>query len=82
MKKQLPKLESDSDLERFLDQDISDYLTRKNLTAVSFEFEPKEKVVNLRMSAGLLDRVKRAALQKKMSYQKFIRQSLEIAVKK
>jgi predicted DNA binding CopG/RHH family protein len=82
MKKQLPKLKSDDDVERLLDTDLSAYLTADNLAAVSFEFEPKVKVVNLRMSAGLLDRIKRAALQKKMPYQKFIRQSLEIAVKK
>ena len=82
MKKQLPKLKSDEDVERLLDTDLSVYLTTENLTAVSFEFEPKEKVVNLRMSAGLLDQIKRVALQKKMPYQKFIRQSLEVAVKK
>lgn len=82
MKKKLPKLKSDDDVEHLLDTDLSSYLTAENFTAMSFEFEPKEKVVNLRMSAGLLDRVKRAALQKKMPYQKFIRQSLEVAVKK
>ena len=82
MKKQLPKLKSDEDVERLLDSDLSTFLTAENLTGVTFEFEPKEKIVNLRMSAGLLDRIKRTAQQKKMPYQKFIRQSLEIAVKK
>lgn len=82
MKKQLPKLKSDDDVERLLDTDLSIYLTKENLTTVSFEFEPKEKVVNLRMSAGLLNRIKNAATEKKMPYQKFIRQSLEVAVKK
>ena len=82
MKKQLPKLKSDEDVERLLDTDLSAYLTAENLTSVSFEFEPKEKVVNLRMSAGLLDKIKRTALRRKMPYQKFIRQTLEIAVKK
>ncbi len=82
MKRLLPKLKSDDDVERLLDTDMSAYLTAENLAAVSFEFEPKEKVVNLRMSAGLLDKIKRTALQKKIPYQKFIRQSLEIAVKK
>jgi len=81
MKKQLPKLKSDDDVERLLDTDMSSYLTADNLSVASFEFEPKEKVVNLRMSANLLDSIKRAALQKKMPYQKFIRQSLEVAVK-
>lgn len=82
MKKQSPKLKSDEDVERLLDTDLSAYLTAENLTSVSFEFEPKEKVVNLRMSAGLLDKIKRTALRRKMPYQKFIRQTLEIAVKK
>ncbi|MBP9664132.1 MAG: hypothetical protein KBD94_05885 [Pyrinomonadaceae bacterium] len=81
MKKHLPKLKRDDDVERLLETDLSRYLTAKNLAAVSFEFERKEKVVNLRMSAGLLDRIKRVALQKKIPYQKFIRQSLEVAVK-
>ncbi len=81
MKKQLPKLKSDDDVERLLDSDMTGYLTADNFSAVSFEFEPKERVVNLRMSAGLLESIKRAALQKKMPYQKFIRQSLEVAVK-
>ena len=82
MKKQLPKLKTDDDVERLLDTDLSSFLTADNFTTVSFEFEPKEKVVNLRMSAGLLNRIKSVALQKKMPYQKFMRQSLEVAVKK
>lgn len=81
MKKRLPKLKNDSDLEHFLEQDISSYLTPENLTAMSFEFEPKEKVVNLRVSAGLLDEIKKAAQKRKMPYQKYIRQTLELAVK-
>ncbi len=82
MRKRLPKLKTDDEVERLLETDMSAYLTPENLTTVSFEFEPKEKVVNLRMSASLLDRIKRAALEKNMPYQKFIRQSLEVAVKK
>ncbi len=81
MKKQLPKLKSDDDVERLLDTDLSAYLTAENLAAVSFEFEPKEKVVNLRMSLGLLDKIKQAAKKKKMPYQKYIRQILELSLK-
>lgn len=82
MKKQLPTLNSDEDVELLLEDDLSGYLTTENLTAASFEFERKEKTVNLRMSAALLGMIKRAAEKKRMPYQKYIRQTLEIAVKR
>ncbi len=82
MSKLFPKLRNDSDVEQLLDRDLSDYITRENLTEMTFEFEPKEKVVNLRVSAGLLDEIKKAAQKRKMPYQKYIRQTLELAVKR
>lgn len=82
MSKLFPKLRNDSDVEQLLDRDLSEYITRENLTEMTFEFEPKEKVVNLRVSAGLLDEIKKAAQKRKMPYQKYIRQTLELAVKR
>jgi len=81
MRTRSPKLKNDNDVEKFLEKDLSSFLTPDNLTAMTFEFEPKEKVVNLRVSAVLLDEIKKAAQKRKMPYQKYIRQTLELAVK-
>jgi predicted DNA binding CopG/RHH family protein len=48
---------------------------------MTFEFEAKDKVVNLRMSQGLFERVRDEASRRKIPYQRFIRQALEKAVK-
>lgn len=81
MKKQLPKFKNDSEIEKFLDRDLSDYLIPENFEAVTFEFEPKEKVVNLRMSKALFERIKSAAQKKNIPYQRYIRQALEHSVR-
>ncbi|MBX3282839.1 MAG: CopG family transcriptional regulator [Acidobacteria bacterium] len=81
MKKRLPKFKTDKDVETFLEKDLSDYITEENLSRFTFEFEPKEKVVNLRMSKSLFERVKEAAEERHMPYQRYIRQALENAVK-
>jgi predicted DNA binding CopG/RHH family protein len=82
MKKQLPRFKTDEEVEAFLEKDVSDYITPENFSPVTFEFEPKEKVVNLRMSRSLFESVKNEAEKRRMPYQRFIRQALEIAVKK
>ena len=46
----------------------------------TFEFSPKGKQVNMRLSEQLLTAVKSAAAAQGMSYQRFIRQALERAV--
>ena len=81
MTKQIPKFKTDKALEDFLDEDLSEYLTPENFSPVTFEFAPKEKIVNLRMSKALFDRVKGAAEEKKIPYQRFIRQTLEQALR-
>lgn len=80
MKKRLPKFKTDIELEDFLKKDLSEYLTPENFQAVTFEFEPKEKVVNLRMSMALFEKIKSAAEKKKIPYQRYIRQALETSV--
>ncbi len=83
MKKQLPKFKNDSDVEKFLDRDnLSEYLIPENFQAVTFEFETKEKVVNLRMSNALFERIKSAAQKKNIPYQRYIRQALEHSVRR
>ncbi len=50
MKKILPKMTTDEEVESLLEQDLSDYLHEDNFKPVSFEFKPKDKTVNLRVS--------------------------------
>ncbi len=76
----MPKFKTDKELEEFLEKDLSEYITPENFKPVTFEFEPKEKVVNLRMSTALFDRIKNAAEKKKIPYQRYIRQTLETSV--
>ena len=80
MKKTLPTLTTDDEAEAFLETaDLSHY----DLSAMkpnTFEFSPKAKQVNMRMSEQLLNAVKDKAAQKGMSYQRFIRQALETAI--
>ena len=81
MKKPLPQLTSDDAAERFVtDAD----LTQFDLSAFkphSFEFAPKSKQVNMRCPEALLDAVKARAAAQGMTYQRFIRQVLESALR-
>ena len=81
MKKPLPQLTSDDAAERFVtDAD----LTQFDLSAFkphSFEFAPKSKQVNMRFPEALLDAVKARAAAQGMTYQRFIRQVLESALR-
>jgi predicted DNA binding CopG/RHH family protein len=81
MSKSLPKLKNDAEAEAFVDTaDLSKF----DLSAMkphSFEFEKKERQVNMRFPAALLDAVKAEAATRGMSYQRFIRQTLEGAVR-
>jgi predicted DNA binding CopG/RHH family protein len=77
----LPRLKTDREAEQFVaDSD----LTRYNLTALEatqFEFAAKEARINMRLPNELLNAVKRAARQRGVPYQRFIRQTLERAIK-
>ena len=81
MKRQLPRFKTDEEVEAFLEKDLTDYITPENFQPITFEFEPKEKVVNLRMSTALFNRIKNAADKKNIPYQRYIRQALETSVR-
>lgn len=82
MKKRVPRFKNDKEAEDFLDQDLSAYLDSDNLAPVTLEFEPKNKVVNLRMSDALFLRVKALAKKRRMPYQRYIREVLEQKIRK
>ena len=80
MKQQLPLLTSDEEAERFLDTADLSQFELSGMKRHSFEFSKKSKQVNMRFSDQLLDAVKATAAAKGMSYQRFIRQTLEAAI--
>ncbi|MGE0525293.1 MAG: CopG family antitoxin, partial [Variibacter sp.] len=63
-----------------LEQDLTDYLHAENFKPVRFEFLPKEKSINLRLSEDLLTAVRARAKSQGIPYQRYIRQTLERAV--
>jgi predicted DNA binding CopG/RHH family protein len=81
MSKKLPVLKSDRAAEKFLDQDLSDYLSADNLAPYPFEYRPKQKLVNLRISEELLSAVQTAARRRGLPYQRYIRRALEVALR-
>jgi predicted DNA binding CopG/RHH family protein len=74
-------LKSDKEAENFLDQDLTDYLEPENFARVSFEFEPKDTSISIRLSSELLQAVKAASAKRGIGYQKFIREALERVVR-
>ena len=85
MSKSVPKMTSDQDAEKLLEEDLTEYLTpdnfQENFTPVTFEFAPKDATISLRLSKDLLEAVKKASGQQGIGYQKFIRQSIERAIR-
>ena len=80
MRKKFPVLKTDDEAEAFLEQDLSDYLHPGNFKPMRFEFQPKEKSINLRISGQLLKAVQADAKRQGIPYQRYIRRALERAV--
>jgi len=80
MSKRLPALKSDKQAEELLDRDLSEYIDAEHLERFPFEYKPKAKSVNLRISDELLKAVRAAAHRRGIPYQRYIRQALEIAI--
>ena len=80
MGKRIPQFKTDEEAEKFLEQDLSDYLDPKYMVPLRFEFKPKDAQVNLRLAKELLQAIKARAAAEGMSYQKFIRMTLEQTV--
>ena len=80
MKKKLPTLKSAAEAEAFVAHaDLSQYdLT--GMVPVRFELKRKDKSVNLRLPAQLLEAVQARAKRAGMPYQRFIRMALERAL--
>jgi predicted DNA binding CopG/RHH family protein len=81
MSKKLPVFKTDREAENFLDQDLSDYISAENFAPFQFEFKPKQKSVNLRISEELLNAVRAVAHRRGIPYQRYIRQTLEASLR-
>ncbi|MGA3307996.1 MAG: CopG family antitoxin [Xanthobacteraceae bacterium] len=79
MKRKVPRFKTDEEAEAFLEQDLSD-LDFSQFKPMRFEFKPKQKSLNLRISEELLDAVRKNAKRAGIPYQRYIRQALERAV--
>jgi len=79
MKRKVPKFKTDEEAEAFLEQDLSD-LDFSQFKPIRFEFKPKQKSLNLRISEELLAAVRKNAKREGIPYQRYIRQALERAV--
>jgi predicted DNA binding CopG/RHH family protein len=78
--RRIPEFKSNEELEAFLEQDLSDYITPENFKPARFEFLPTTRQVNLCFSEALLDAVRQRAQEKGISYQRYIRQAVERAL--
>jgi predicted DNA binding CopG/RHH family protein len=73
----LPRLESDQEAERFVEEaDLRDY-DLSGFRPTRFEFERKSTQVNLRMPEGLVKALKERARKRGIPYQRLIRETLE-----
>jgi predicted DNA binding CopG/RHH family protein len=82
MKKRLPKMKSDRAARAVMKRDLSDYLSKENFKPVTFEFEPKDKSITLRVSSALLKAVQNVANKNGTNYQKLIREAIEQYLRK
>jgi predicted DNA binding CopG/RHH family protein len=77
----LPRLRSDAKEEQFIASSDLTHYDLPTLKPTQFEFAPKEARINMRLPGQLLSAVKRAAKRRGVPYQRFIRQTLEKAIK-
>lgn len=79
-RKPLPRLTTDEEAERFVDEaDLSEY-DLSGFKPMQFEFEKKSARVNMRLPEPLLDAVKAKARARGIPYQRFIREAIERAL--
>lgn len=80
MKKKLPTLKTDKAAEEFVaTADLTEY-DLSAMRRIRFEFQRKDKRLNMRLPESLFEAVKVKAARAGIPYQRFIRQVLETAV--
>jgi predicted DNA binding CopG/RHH family protein len=79
MKKKVPRMKTDKQVEVFLAKDLSG-LDFSQFKPTKFEFEKKDEQINMRVPKPLLTAVKARAKERGIPYTRFIRETLERAV--
>ena len=80
MKKKFPILNTDEEVEHFVDTaDLSEY-DFSQFKPANFEFSAKDARVTMRLPLALVGAIKAAAAGEGMPYQRFIRRALERAL--
>lgn len=78
--KEIPSFRTDDEAEDFVENaDLTNYDLSK-FKPVKFEFEPKDEVINIRLSSSLLNSIKNKAKEKNIPYTRFIRLMLEQSI--
>jgi predicted DNA binding CopG/RHH family protein len=72
---------TDEEAEAFLEQDLSD-LDFAQFRPVRFEFERKAAQLNMRLPPALLAAVKERARARGIPYTRFVREALELALRR
>ena len=75
MKKKVPRIKNDRQAEAFLAQDLSN-LDFSQFKPARFEFEKKDKQINMRVPKQLLKAVKARAKVRGIPYTRLIRETL------
>ena len=76
MKRKVPQMKSDREVESFIEQDLSD-LDFSQFKPYRFEFENKDARVNMRLPKRQLDAVKAEAKRRGVPYQRLMRELLQ-----
>jgi predicted DNA binding CopG/RHH family protein len=80
MKKKIPTFRTDEEAENFVSKEDLSVYDLSGAKPVQFEFKPKDRSINIRLSEDLLSAVRQKAEKQGIPYQRFIRQVLERAV--
>jgi predicted DNA binding CopG/RHH family protein len=81
MKRKVPQMKTDKDVESFIEQDLSD-LDFSQFKSYRFEFENKDARVNMRLPKRQLDAVKAEAKRRGIPYQRLMRELLETGLER
>jgi predicted DNA binding CopG/RHH family protein len=81
MKRKVPQMKTDKDVESFIEQDLSD-LDFSQFKSFRFEFENKDARVNMRLPKRQLDAVKAEAKRRGIPYQRLMRELLETGLER
>ena len=77
MKRKWPRLKSDAEAQRFVEEaDLTQY-DFAQMTPMRFEFEKKQRTLNMRLPQSLLDALKRKASRKGVPFTRYVRMLIE-----